>query len=71
MEFMEGGTLEDATKSIPFQEKDIAFVVSQLLLGLSYLHANNYVYRDMKTSNVMLSVGGEVKLSKSAFAFVR
>eukprot|EP01104_Vermistella_antarctica_P000545 TRINITY_DN1069_c0_g1_i2.p1 TRINITY_DN1069_c0_g1~~TRINITY_DN1069_c0_g1_i2.p1 ORF type:complete len:533 (-),score=95.64 TRINITY_DN1069_c0_g1_i2:382-1884(-) len=62
MEFMEGGTLEEAIAVRRFKEPEISFVARQILKALYYLHGKKLVHRDLKSSNVMLSVEGEVKL---------
>lgn len=61
-EFMEGGTLGDAIKAMKFTEKEISYVVGQLVIALQFLHSNSILYRDLKSNNIMLSVGGDVKL---------
>jgi serine/threonine protein kinase len=64
MEFLEGGTLEQAAKAYSFEEKQIAYVALEMLKALEYLHAENLVHRDLKSANIMMSIKGEIKLSK-------
>lgn len=62
MEHLEGGTLDQVAKSVNFTEPQISFVAREVLKALEYLHSENLVHRDLKSSNIMLSIKGEVKL---------
>jgi len=62
MEFLEGGNLSEAVKKFRFDEQHIAYVGRDILKGIQYLHANNLVHRDLKSSNVMMSISAEIKL---------
>lgn len=62
MEFMEGGTLTQATEGCSFQEEHISYVAREILRGIAYLHRNNVLHRDLKSGNVMMSITGEIKL---------
>eukprot|EP00029_Vermamoeba_vermiformis_P005987 TRINITY_DN2228_c0_g1_i1.p2 TRINITY_DN2228_c0_g1~~TRINITY_DN2228_c0_g1_i1.p2 ORF type:complete len:324 (+),score=105.45 TRINITY_DN2228_c0_g1_i1:886-1857(+) len=62
MEFLEGGTLNEAVKVHQFSEKHIAYVAREMLKGLKYLHAQGFVHRDLKSANVMMSIDGDIKL---------
>jgi p21-activated kinase 1 len=62
MEFLEGGTLTDAVKRHVWKEKEIGFAAKQILKGVSYLHQNNLVHRDIKSANVMMTITGHIKL---------
>jgi len=61
-EFLEGGTLDLALKVHKFSEQHIAYFAKELLEGVAYLHSKNYIHRDLKSANVMLSIIGEVKI---------
>ncbi len=63
MEFMEGGTLTEASRAHLFTEKEIAYVAREMLKGIQFLHTKMLVHRDLKSSNVMMSITGEIKLS--------
>jgi len=63
MEFMEGGTLKEATGSYHFQESHLAYIAREVLKGLSYLHKNTLVHRDLKPGNIMLTIEGNIKIS--------
>jgi len=62
MEFMEGGSLKEAGNSHQFNESQIAYIASECLQALAYLHENGLVHRDLKPGNIMLTVSGVVKL---------
>lgn len=53
------GLIDYRLKWSPAQLKCI---LKQILEGLAYLHRNNYLHRDLKGSNVLVSRKGEVKL---------
>lgn len=65
MEYMDGGTLSDATQALGrWQEEDLAAVTGMLVDGLHYLHSVvKVVHRDIKPSNVLLNTSGLAKLS--------
>eukprot|EP01132_Coremiostelium_polycephalum_P007975 gene7975-9809_t len=62
MEFMEGGTLREAISSFNFCEEKIAFICREILQGISYMHKNGLCHRDLKSSNIMISMKGEIKI---------
>jgi len=62
LEFMQGGTLAEATRFSNWTQNSVAFVAWQILLGLEYLHDRNFGHRDLKSNNVMMSVTGQIKL---------
>lgn len=62
LEFMEGGTLREASKAQKFDEDEVAFAACEILKGVAFMHAQGCVHRDIKSHNVMMTVRGEVKL---------
>eukprot|EP01126_Amoeba_proteus_P060847 TRINITY_DN80_c0_g2_i3.p1 TRINITY_DN80_c0_g2~~TRINITY_DN80_c0_g2_i3.p1 ORF type:complete len:535 (-),score=94.04 TRINITY_DN80_c0_g2_i3:500-2104(-) len=62
MEFMKGGTLGEAAVATDLCDDHIAFVAGEIAKGLSYLHQRNFVHRDVKSANVMMSITGQIKL---------
>jgi len=61
-EYLNGGTLTSAVSDHMFDEPEIAFVISEVLVGLQFLHTNQLAHRDLKSANIMISLRGEVKL---------
>uniref|UniRef100_A0A7S2I8K5 non-specific serine/threonine protein kinase n=1 Tax=Zooxanthella nutricula TaxID=1333877 RepID=A0A7S2I8K5_9DINO len=56
MDICTGGTLlETLCRQSRFSENDAANVMRQILSALSYLHEANFVFRDLKTENIMFS----------------
>ncbi|XP_035712738.1 misshapen-like kinase 1 isoform X3 [Folsomia candida] len=65
MEYCGAGSITDLVKSTRGQslkEEWIAYVCREILRGLSHLHANKVIHRDIKGQNVLLTENAEVKL---------
>lgn len=46
-----------------FSEVDSRFYVSEIVIGLEYLHKLNILYRDLKLENCLLDIEGHVRLT--------
>lgn len=62
MEFLHGGTLREAVKIHKMSVQHAAFISREILKGIEYIHSHGWAHRDLKSSNVMLSLTGEIKL---------
>lgn len=65
MEYMEGGSLTDVVTAHCMSEAQIASVSREVCEGLRHLHSKGVIHRDIKSDNILLSLNGDVKLSKS------
>ncbi|KAM3829867.1 mitogen-activated protein kinase kinase kinase kinase 1 isoform 3-T3 [Vipera latastei] len=64
MEFCAGGSLQDIYQVMgALSELQIAYVCRETLQGLSYLHNQGKIHRDIKGANILLNDQGEVKLA--------
>jgi len=59
---MEGGTLNEAIKIHAFSERHIKYITKEILKGIAFLHSKNLVHRDIKSSNIMMTNQGNVKI---------
>jgi serine/threonine protein kinase len=67
LEFMNRGSLEDILKrnlktGATLEESSITSIAFQMLWGLSYLHHERMIHRDIKPGNVLINADGKVKL---------
>jgi len=71
LEFMGCGSLTGILELFPgikMQEPEIAYTMKETLKALEYLHVSHQVHRDIKSDNVLIGMGGEVKLADFGFA---
>ena len=72
MEFMGGGCLTNVLENLQnkrerMDEREIAFVLREVLLGLKFMHGMKRLHRDIKSDNVLLTEDGKVKLADFGF----
>ncbi|KAI7824262.1 kinase-like domain-containing protein [Kickxella alabastrina] len=64
LEYCEGGSLQNILRKFSkFPENLVGVYVAQILDGLSYLHSNAILHRDIKPGNILLLKEGIVKLA--------
>ena len=49
----------------PLREVEISAICQDALDGLTYLHGQGKIHRDVKAGNILLTENGTVKLGKS------
>jgi len=62
MEYLQGGTLKEAASASSLTEKHIAFIAREVISAINYLHSNQWVHRELKSSNGMIDINGSIKL---------
>ncbi|XP_055371933.1 serine/threonine-protein kinase 10-like [Condylostylus longicornis] len=65
IEYCDGGALDSIMVELekPLIESQIAYVCKYMCEGLSFLHKNKVIHRDLKAGNVLLTMEGGVKLA--------
>lgn len=63
MEYLESGSLGALTRKFKIDESGISRYIAQVLEGLSILHGEGIIHRDIKGDNVLLTKDGDVKLA--------
>ncbi len=63
MEYLESGSLGALTRKFKIDEMGICRYIAQVLEGLSILHGEGIIHRDIKGDNVLLTKDGDVKLA--------
>ena len=64
MDYLKGGDLRyHISKNDIFTEKQTKFFISNIILGLEYIHKNNIIHRDIKPENLVLDNKGYVHIT--------
>ncbi|CAA7258667.1 unnamed protein product [Cyclocybe aegerita] len=64
LEYVSGGSIGGCLKTHgPFKDDVTRYFTAQILEGLSYLHANGIVHRDLKGDNILVEDSGVCKIS--------
>jgi mitogen-activated protein kinase kinase kinase len=64
LEYVPGGSVQSMLSSYgPFEEPLIRNFIRQVLIGLSYLHGEDLIHRDIKGANILIDIKGTVKIS--------
>lgn len=63
MEYVEGSTLTDIVTTSLMTEGQIAAVSREVTQGLQHLHKQGIIHRDIKSSHVLLTLTGDIKIS--------
>lgn len=69
MEYVNGVTLKDLILSkAPFDDASVLGVSVQICAALIHAHKNNIVHRDIKPQNILVTPGGDVKVTDFGIA---
>jgi len=62
MEYIDGIELKDKIKSGPISTYEAIYIAMQIVEGLDAAHTKGIVHRDIKSSNIMITEDGKVKI---------
>lgn len=69
MDFLSGGDLRyHICKYRKFTEKQSKFFISNIILGLEYIHSKKIIHRDIKPENLVLDENGYVRITDFGIA---
>lgn len=68
MEYVPGTSLRDLLQQGPLPLQDRLRMAAAVAEGLAYAHGRGVVHRDLKTENVLVTPGGEVKIADFGIA---
>jgi len=73
LEFMEGGNLYQILSSLEesnqlLTEPQIAYLLTETLKALSYIHGMHRIHRDIKSDNILVGKNAEIKLADFGYA---
>ena len=69
MEYVEGQTLRDRLRSFgSLDARQAAAIGANIAAGLHYAHEQGFVHRDVKPGNVLITTGGQVKVTDFGIA---
>ena len=68
-EFLPGGSLLGYLRENGYLQNDHArFYAGEIFLGVSYLHNNGIIYRDLKPDNILFDMEGHIRIVDLGFA---
>mmetsp|Transcript_11463 Transcript_11463/g.22836 ORF Transcript_11463/g.22836 Transcript_11463/m.22836 type:complete len:346 (+) Transcript_11463:268-1305(+) len=71
IEYVQGGELySHLRREVRFSDDKSKFYAAEIVLAFSYLHGMKVIYRDLKPENLLITVGGHVKITDFGFAKV-
>lgn len=62
-EYLPGGDLFHHVSEKTFSDGQNRLWISEIILGIGFLHSKNVIYRDLKLDNIMLTADGHVKIA--------